>query len=57
MVDVSSVLADASLIGRPNLGLSCMTLGDMVEYLHHTQTILVMCRQTTRAVIVYIGCE
>jgi len=55
VVDVPSVLADVSLRGRPNSGLSCMTLGDMVEYLHHTQTISVKCRQTTRAVIVYIG--
>jgi len=51
------VLADASLRGRPNSGLSCMTLGDMLEYLHHTQTISVKCRQTTRAVIIYIGCD
>ena len=57
VVEVPSVLANASLRGRPNLGLSCMTLGDMLEYLHHTQTILVKCRQTTRAVIIYIGCD
>jgi hypothetical protein len=53
VVEVPSVLADASLRGRPNLGLSC----DMLEYLHHTQTISVKCRQTTRAVIIYIGCD
>jgi len=29
----------------------------MLEYLHHTQTISVKCRQTTRAVIIYIGCD
>jgi len=57
VVEVPSVLADASLRGRPNSGLSCMTLGDMLEYLHHTQTISVKCRQTTRAVINYIGCD
>jgi len=34
-----------------------MTLGDMQEFLHHTQTISVKCRQTTRAVIIYIGCD
>jgi len=34
-----------------------MTLRDMLEYLHHTQTISVKCRQTTRAVIIYIGCD
>jgi len=48
VVEVPSVLADASLRGRPNSGLFCMTLGDMLEYLHHTQTISVKCRQTTR---------
>jgi len=57
MVEVPSVLADASLRGRLNSGLSCMTLGDMLEYLHHTQTISVKCRQTTRAVIIYVGCD
>jgi len=54
-VEVPSVLAVASLRGRPNSGLSCMTFGDMLEYLHHTQKISVKCRQTTRAVIIYIG--
>jgi hypothetical protein len=29
----------------------------MLEYLHHTQTISVKCSQTTRAVIIYIGCD
>ena len=57
VVEVASVLADASLRGWPNSGLSCMTLGDKLEYLHHTQTISVKCRQTTRAVIIYIGCD
>ena len=57
VVEVPSVMANASLSGRPNLGLSCMTLGDKLEYLHHTQTISVKCRQTTRAVIIYIGCD
>ena len=57
VVEVPSVLANASLRGRPNSGLSCMTLGDMLEYLHHTQTISVKCTQTTRAVIIYIGCD
>jgi len=57
VVEVPSVLADASLRGRPNSGLSYMTLGDVLEYLHHTQTISVKCRQTTRAVIIYIGCD
>jgi len=56
VVEVPSVLADASLRGRPNSGLSCMILGDMLEYLY-TQTISVKCRQTTRAVIIYIGCD
>ena len=51
------MLANASLRGRPNSGLSCMTSGDMLEYLHHTQTISIKCRQTTRAVIIYIGCD
>ena len=55
VVDVPSVLADASLRGRLNLGLSCMALRDMLEYLHHTQTISVKCRQTTRAVIINIS--
>jgi hypothetical protein len=54
VVEVPSVLADASLRGRPNSGLSCMTLRDMLEY---TQTISAKCRQTTRAVIIYIGCD
>jgi len=57
VVEVPSVLANASLRGRPNSGLSCMTLWDMLEYLHHTQTISVKCRQTTRALIIYIGCD
>jgi len=57
VVKVPSVMANASLSGRPNLGLSCMTLGDKLEYLHHTQIISVKCRQTTRAVIIYIGCD
>jgi len=57
VVEVPSVLANTSLRGRPNLGLSCMTLGDMLQYLHHRQTISVKCRQTTRAVIIYIGCD
>jgi hypothetical protein len=57
VVEVPSVLADASLKDRPNSGLSCMTSGDMLEYLHHTQTISVKCKQTTRAVVIYIGCD
>jgi hypothetical protein len=57
VVEVPSVLADASLRGRPSSGLSCMTLGDMLEYLHHTQKLSVKCRKTTRAVIIYIGCD
>jgi hypothetical protein len=35
VVEVPSVLADASLRGRPDSGLSCMTSGDMLEYLRH----------------------
>jgi len=57
VVEVPSVLADASLKDRLNSGLSCMTSGDMLEYLHHTQTISVKCKQTTRAVVIYIGCD
>ena len=57
VVEVPSVLADALLRGRPSSGLFCMTSGIMLEYLHHTQTISVKCRQTTRAVIIYIGCD
>jgi hypothetical protein len=34
-----------------------MTSGDMPEYLYHTQTISVKGRQTTRVVIIYIGCD
>jgi hypothetical protein len=57
VVEMPSVLANTSLRGRPNSGLSCMTLGDMLQYLHHRQTISVKCRQTTRVDIIYIGCD
>jgi len=57
VVEVPSVLADASLRGRSNSGLSCMTLGVMLEYLHHIQTLSVKCRQTTRADIICIHCD
>ena len=57
VVEAPSVLADVSLNDRTNSGLSCMTSGDMLEYLHHTQTISVKCKQTTRAVVIYIGCD
>jgi len=53
MVEVFSVLADAVLGGRPNLHY----IRDMPRYLHYTQTISVMCRQTTRAVIIYTMTE
>jgi hypothetical protein len=39
------------------VGRTLMTSGDMLEYLYHTQTISVKCRQTTRVVIIYIGCD
>jgi len=55
VVKVPSVLANTLLRGRRNLGLSCMTLEDMQEYLHNTQTISIKCKHTTRAVSMYIG--
>jgi hypothetical protein len=58
---VPSLLADASQGSRQLhhsvVGRTLMTSGDMLEYLYHTQTISVKCRQTTRVVIIYIGCD
>jgi hypothetical protein len=58
---VPSLLADASQGSRPMhysvVVRTLMTSGDMPEYLYRTQTISVKCRQATRVVIIYIGCD